>query len=102
MCEEIRDSMVDSELITSMLKDDKLTILAIYPDEDITAWRNNLKTTPKEWVNGYDAELDLRKYDLYDTRAIPSLYLLDNTKKVLLKDCVSVPMIEAYLTQPNR
>jgi len=31
---------------------------------------------------------------VYDLRAIPTVYLLDKDKKVLLKDCVDVMEIE--------
>ena len=41
---------------------------------------------PKEWLNGYDAAHILRQDQLYCIRAIPSLYLLDAEKRILLKD----------------
>ena len=44
----------------------------------------------------------MRKEELYDLRAIPSLYLLDKDKKVLLKDCASVDMVETYLVRNSR
>jgi len=40
----------------------------------------------KEWTNGYDKELVIKNKNLYDLRAIPTLYLLDKNKTVLLKD----------------
>lgn len=91
-----------SFVIGNQLKSGKLKIVAIYPDEDLEAWRKHLKEIPAEWINGYDADLTMRKEESYDLRAIPSLYLLDKDKKVLLKDCASVDMIEAYLVQNSR
>ncbi len=38
------------------------------------------------WINGYDKELTVLERELYDLKAMPTLYLLDKDKKVLLKD----------------
>lgn len=101
-CEELQGMLSTSFVIGNQLKSGKLRIVAIYPDEDLEAWRKHLKEIPAEWINGYDADLTMRKEESYDLRAIPSLYLLDKDKKVLLKDCASVDMVEAYLVQNSR
>jgi hypothetical protein len=41
---------------------------------------------PEEWYNGFDPDYVLREGDIYHIRAIPSLYLLDKEKRVILKD----------------
>ena len=41
---------------------------------------------PEEWYNGFDPDLIIRNDLLYNVRAIPSLYLLDAEKRVILKD----------------
>jgi hypothetical protein len=41
---------------------------------------------PEEWYNGFDPDFAIRNETLYNVRAIPSLYLLDKDKTVLLKD----------------
>lgn len=101
-CEEILELLSVSRVVSNQLESGKLKIVAIYPDEDLAAWRKHLPDVPAQWINGYDAELAMRKRELYDLRAIPSLYLLDKDKKVLLKDCTSVDMIEAYLVRNSR
>ena len=104
-CEEILADLKASPVIGQALTNGLLRIVAIYPDKDLTAWRKHLKETPGQadgWINGYDATLAMRREELYDLRAIPSLYLLDEEKRVLLKDCTSVGWIEAYLMQGMR
>ena len=61
-----------------------LSILAIYPDTDLDLWRKAIY--PQEWINGYDAAQTIREQQLYDLKAIPTLYLLDRDKRVILKD----------------
>ena len=57
-----------------------------YIDEDIQAWRSYMPVYPEEWYNGFDPDFVLRENDIYAVRAIPSLYLLDAEKRVILKD----------------
>ena len=44
---------------------------------------------PEEWYNGFDPDYVIRTDQLYNVRAIPSLYLLDADKKVMLKDATT-------------
>jgi hypothetical protein len=52
---------------------------------------------PARWINGYDSQSGIMSGDLYDLKAIPSLYLLNEQKIVLLKDA-RLEEIEAYLS----
>ena len=58
----------------------------MYIDEDIAAWKAYSGQYPKNWSSGYDPEFSIRESVSYNVRAIPSLYLLDSEKKVLMKD----------------
>ena len=105
-CKEIRESISASQFLSGLIADGTIKVLAIYPDEDLTEWRNYAPNMPAEWINGYDKSLAMREKELYDLKAIPTVYLLDANKTVILKDCMSVPVIEqtAYylLNQNNR
>lgn len=96
MCKAVHEQLTGSRLITEMQKKKLLKIIALYPDEDITAWKKHLPVVPREWVNGYDKELKMRNEELYDLKAIPTLYLLDKDKKVILKD-VTFEYLAMYL-----
>ena len=50
---------------------------------------------PDGWINSYDKELTVLTEECYDLKAMPTLYLLDKDKKVLLKDA-AVRDIEDY------
>ena len=71
-----------------MIKDGALAVLNIYIDEDLQAWRDYMEIYPQTWYNGFDPYLAIRNDMLYNVRAIPSLYLLDSDKIVILKDAV--------------
>ena len=73
-----------------------LTVLSLYPDSDVDEWRNSLPHMPqKNWINAYDDGTILTNMKLYDLKAIPSLYLLDKNKHIILKD-TSFEEIEAF------
>ena len=71
-------------------------ITDVYPDEDMEAWRNHISYMPADWINSYDSAVSLKNDEIYDLKAIPTLYLLDKDKKVVLKD-VTFEQVENYL-----
>ncbi len=97
-CKEITDNLQSSLTIKYLMSEKKLKVLAIYPDEDLSEWQTYLSSIPKEWINAYDDGTHLFNEELYDLKAIPTLYLLDKEKKVLLKD-TTFEQLENFLRQ---
>ena len=97
-CQEITRQMESSFLINEFSKSNKLKILAVYPDEDLDAWKEHVSVMPKDWINSYDKSVSLKNDEIYDLKAIPTLYLLNKEKKVLLKDA-TFQQIKNYLSQ---
>lgn len=85
-CMEIINVLKGEPVIAEMITDGTLAVLNIYIDEDLQAWRDYMPVYPQEWYNGFDPDLVIRTDNLYNVRAIPSLYLLDEEKRVILKD----------------
>lgn len=99
MCKEVIQEIEHSKRLSELSSKHRIVTLAIYPDEDIEAWRQYLPQMPKGWICGYDKEMTLTHKRLYDLKAIPSLYLLDKRKHVLVKDGVSIADIEQIISQ---
>jgi len=59
---------------------------------------NHLAEFPEKWIQGRDEDEFLTRNSVYNVKAIPTAYLLDKDKKVLLKDCNSVEQIEKQLS----
>lgn len=99
-CQETSHKIKSSPVINTLLNNKKLKIMAIYPDEDINEWKKHLDEIPKTagWINGYDQDVYLKNEEVYDLKAIPTLYLLDKNKKVLLKDA-DFGQIESFLSE---
>ncbi len=85
-CMSIIEVLKGEPRISEMIAAGRLAVLNIYIDEDIRAWRDYMPIYPEEWYNGFDPDFVLRNDTIYNVRAIPSLYLLDEDKRVILKD----------------
>ena len=95
-CRRIEQYFQTSETFLCRMKTGHLKVAAIYPDADIRLWREHLPEMPKNWVVGYDDGQKITTEELYSLPAIPTLYLLDKNKKVVLKDA-PVERIEKWL-----
>jgi hypothetical protein len=93
-CGEILDAIKNSHL-AELVHQKKLAVVAMYTDEDLSAWARNREKYPKEWIYAFDHKLVLRDNNIYGLRAIPSLYLLDKDKRVILKDATVDVVINA-------
>lgn len=93
-CMSIINVLKEDPQISGMISSGRLKVLNIYIDEDLDAWRSYMPVYPDEWYNGFDPDFVIRNETLYNVRAIPSLYLLDSDKTVLLKDAPENRMFE--------
>ena len=85
-CVETKNVMRNSLRLKDMVSSGRMKVLTVYPDEDVALWRRHLGEMSEEWINGYDKGQVLTMEERYDLSSIPSFYLLDKDKKVLLKD----------------
>ena len=100
-CREVRQGIVSvtaREPAAGGLASCKLRIIALYPDTDMAEWVAHANEIPDTWINACDKAQEINEKELYDLRAIPSLYLLDRDKKVILKDFVNPEMLSDALT----
>lgn len=85
-CKDIIDVLNTDPVISGLITDGRMSVLNIYIDEDLEAWRSYMPIYPEKWYNGFDPDMAIRGEELYNVRAIPSLYLLDEDKTVIMKD----------------
>ena len=84
-CHEVLLQMAADTALAEAVRAGKLSVLAVYTEGNEEAWRKALPDMPKGWTVGTDHEA-VKTGALYDLKAMPSLYLLDGQKTVLLKD----------------
>ncbi|MDR2882661.1 MAG: DUF5106 domain-containing protein [Alistipes sp.] len=96
-CRQTIDRIMASPFLSGMIEKGNLAVLALYTDADLDAWREYNPQMPQHWILAYDAGEKIKNEELYDIKAIPTMYLLDAGKRVVLKDEMSVPRIEQTL-----
>lgn len=84
-CSAILNYIAKNPRINSAINDGRLTVVAIYAEGKKDVWDNAKESMPPAWIIGYDTS-DILDNELYDLPAMPTLYLLDSDKRVLLKD----------------
>ena len=94
-CAEYMNTMKASSVLQDAINQRGMKILAFYPDKDLEIWKNHLADIPSSWINGYDKEYVVDSLKVYDLKARPTIYLLDENKKVILKD-VTIQAVESY------
>lgn len=96
-CARVKEYLGSSSVVDVMMKTNSrpsLRIVAVYPDEDIELWKKT--EYPPKWINCRSSSV--REEHLYDLKAIPTLYLLDKEKRVILKDA-PVEIVEQWLSE---
>ena len=94
-CHEVLLQMAADTALAEAVQTGKLSVLAVYTEGNDEVWRKALPDMPEGWMVGTDREA-VKGGALYDLKAMPSLYLLDGKKTVLLKD-VAYEKIRATL-----
>ena len=85
-CHDIVERIRALPNVEKAIEEGRLAVVNVYIDQEVAKWLELSGEYPDSWVCGYDHNYLIRSDVLYNVRAIPSLYLLDADKKVLLKD----------------
>lgn len=93
-CHAVLGQMAANRGLAEAVEAGKLSVLAVYTEGNDAAWRKALPDMPAGWMVGSDREA-VKNGALYDLKAMPSLYLLDGQKRVLLKDAPFESIMEA-------
>ncbi|MGB3065723.1 DUF5106 domain-containing protein [Sphingobacterium thalpophilum] len=100
-CKEIIQQLRDTPQLVQLFAQLQVQILAVDPWGDRNKWKNYQSELSYEWINGFDNDGKVLAFNLYDLKASPTIYLLDENKRVLLKDTYLQQVIQ-YFTQANQ
>lgn len=95
-CERLACDLAASSLLNERIERGELAVLYLLPGVDADVAKRCRQRLPAAWTVACD-DGSLLDGKCYDLRAIPSLYLLDRTKRVLAKDATGVAEIESLL-----
>lgn len=100
-CKIERFRLTQARMTSYLQRAGGVTVLAVFPSADAAAWDKHKSDIPADWINARDVTGRLKSENLYDLRAMPRIYLLDDKKQVLLKN-TTAEQIETYLTEVMR
>lgn len=72
----------------------RLTVLSVCIGNDREAWQSTV--SPPGWIDGFDEKQQIINGGAYHLKMVPTLYLLDKDKRVILKD-TTVEQVEGWL-----
>lgn len=94
-CQEIMAAMESTPEVAELISSGRLQVVDVYIDQDVDDWKAHISEYPATWINGYDHNYSIRTDLIYNVRGIPSIYLLDKDKTVLLKDATQERVLTA-------
>lgn len=84
-CIEVINKLKNNIEINKRIILGKTKILAIYPDGDYYIWQKSISKMPENWIVAF-ATSPIQPIGKYILRALPTIYVVDKNKKVLVKD----------------
>lgn len=84
LCSQTEKDINNDKILRRLMMSDSLKILAITPIDEYDKWLKH--SYPKNWYVGFDVDNEISSSRLYDIQRLPSIYLLDQNKRVLLKE----------------
>lgn len=87
LCENLEKSIASSPKINNLISEGGLRVVAIDAfGTEYAKWKVHADSLPKNWIVGYSPDGKLDEEEIYVIRATPSLYLLDGSNRVVIKD----------------
>ena len=91
-CKEVMGDLQANKAFCDVVASGNIKVLAIYSDDNEELWKQTASSLPANWTVGYDGGM-LQEKGSYVLRAMPTLYLLDHNKKVILKDVLPAHLL---------
>lgn len=95
-CWEVLAEIAANAVLAEEFRTGRLALLALDAEGNRPAWTFTHDRLPEEWLVGFDPDGAIHARELYVMPSMPSLYLLDERKKVLLKDTTLEAILAEY------
>lgn len=96
-CRQALEVMKKADVILNLVGMGVMKVLAVSPGGKTELWSERKADFPMDWIYAYDPDGKLNEGTIYTLRTSPSIYLLDEEKRVILKDA-SLPHCLRVLT----
>ena len=94
-CRRLIKQLTLSPVINQLIQSDKLKIITVYINDDTEAWEKHASDVVSTWIYAHDSEQIINREETYHIKQFPTLYLLNQDKKVLQKE-ITFETLETY------
>ncbi|MDE6451784.1 MAG: DUF5106 domain-containing protein [Odoribacter sp.] len=95
-CREVMAQLQSDVLVRQQIQDKRLTILAVCVDTGREVWDLTKTSLPTEWVIGFETG-HLQEQELYVLPELPTIYLLDADRNVVLKEILPQNLLQVLM-----
>lgn len=100
-CREVRRRISNYDLLNQSIASGRLNVLTVYMEKDANVWNNYVKTeAAPNYMHGWNYDTVIEDKELYETRTIPYMFLLDKDKRIIRKN-ILYNEIETYIQLYN-
>lgn len=93
-CAAAKQMLAGNALLKELVENGTLKVVLVYTEGDADVWKNHKNDHPSGWLSVFDAGETVRMKRIYELRAMPSLYLINKNKKVVLKDVMADVLLQ--------
>ncbi|MEN5378926.1 DUF5106 domain-containing protein [Sphingobacterium kitahiroshimense] len=101
-CKEAIFQLRETPELVQLFSQLQVQIVTVDPSGDPKRWKAHLPELSDSWINGLDVQRTIMSSNLYDLKATPTMYLLNEDKKVLLKDSYLDQIIQYLVNSKAR
>ncbi len=87
-CQQVRKLIANFPILNRAIASGKLKVLTVYFEDEQEVWDNYIRSAEANptYLHGWNVDQSIENDRLFDTRAIPYLFLLDKDKRVIVKN----------------
>ena len=96
-CQRVRQMIADFPILNNAIASGKLKVLTVYFEDDQQIWNDYIvspEANPK-YMHGWNKDQSIEEKKLYDTRAIPYMFILDKDKRIIKKNVMETELEDA-------
>ena len=84
LCHNLEYLISENDTLQRLINNQQMKVLSISPLADYESWMSH--EYPDNWFCGFDKDMVVIKQRLYEIQRFPSIYLLDQAKRVIIKE----------------
>ena len=93
-CQNVRKMMADFPVLNKAIASGHLKVLMVYFEDEAQVWNDYIHSSEANptYLHSWNYDQTIEQMNLYDTRAIPYMFLLDKDKRIIKKNVMETEL----------